>query len=271
VSRPRIRCIKPEFWDSESIGSLPRDARLLYVGLWSMADDEGRIRASARRVRKVVFGFDDDVTHAQVDEWLGLLEEAGKLIRYESEGHALIAILGWSRHQKINRPVPSSLPPPSNSVSPHGDLSEASVSPHGDLSPPARAGSDRIGSEYPPTRASARDNLKFVKRFIGEYAKHHGGLEYVWSDERDSPAVDQLLGRYPPAKIWPAILRLWAGENDHWTKVSTTLAGVSSVIQEAMNSPPAKTKGKRGQNGKADWRRPYTDRDDRSKWEVGNA
>lgn len=36
-SRPRIRTLKPECWQDEKIGQLSRDARLLFVGLITMA------------------------------------------------------------------------------------------------------------------------------------------------------------------------------------------------------------------------------------------
>ena len=42
----RIRTIKPEFWPSEKLAKASREARLLFVGLWSMADDSGRINLS---------------------------------------------------------------------------------------------------------------------------------------------------------------------------------------------------------------------------------
>ena len=32
----RIRTIKPQFWINEELGTIPRDARLLYIGLWNM-------------------------------------------------------------------------------------------------------------------------------------------------------------------------------------------------------------------------------------------
>ena len=38
----RIRTIKPEFPQSESIGALTREARLLFVLLWTIVDDSGR-------------------------------------------------------------------------------------------------------------------------------------------------------------------------------------------------------------------------------------
>ena len=44
----RIRTIKPEFPQSESMGRVSRDARLLFVQLWCICDDHGRTRAASR-------------------------------------------------------------------------------------------------------------------------------------------------------------------------------------------------------------------------------
>ena len=43
----RIRTIKPEFWEDEDVGRLSPMARLLFIGSWSLADDEGLLTWSA--------------------------------------------------------------------------------------------------------------------------------------------------------------------------------------------------------------------------------
>jgi hypothetical protein len=44
----RIRTIKPEFPQSESMDRVSREARLLFVLLWTVADDAGRLRTAPR-------------------------------------------------------------------------------------------------------------------------------------------------------------------------------------------------------------------------------
>lgn len=51
MSRPRIRSIKPEMWQDEDFGLLDPEAQLLFIGLISHADDHGRFKGSAMRVR----------------------------------------------------------------------------------------------------------------------------------------------------------------------------------------------------------------------------
>ena len=74
----RIRSIKPEFWSSESITNLSREARLVYIGLWCFADDEGRFRAQLGVLAGQLFPEDDDgrdVVERALAELTGALTE----------------------------------------------------------------------------------------------------------------------------------------------------------------------------------------------------
>jgi hypothetical protein len=106
----RIRTIKPEFPQSESIGRLSRDARLLFILLWTVADDEGRCRAASRMLASLLYPYDDDAGQL-ISGWLAELEQHGKVRRYEVDGSAYLEIQKWKEHQKIDKPSASKLPP----------------------------------------------------------------------------------------------------------------------------------------------------------------
>ena len=106
----RIRTIKPEFPQSETVGRLSRDARLLFVQLWTIVDDAGRARAASRMLASLLYPYDDDAKKL-VDRWLDELERAGAIRRYEVDGSQYLEIVKWLDHQKIDRPSPSRLPP----------------------------------------------------------------------------------------------------------------------------------------------------------------
>jgi hypothetical protein len=109
----RIRTIKPIFWSDEKLGLMPRDVRLLFLGLISaMADDVGRCKGNARIVRFAVFPYDEDITATHVESWLCELERVGRIIRYTVHGEDYIAITNWSRHQRVEKPQASQLPAP---------------------------------------------------------------------------------------------------------------------------------------------------------------
>ena len=54
----RIRTIKPEFWSSPGIETLEYRWRLLYIGLWQLADDFGRGSFNPREFLGFVFPAD---------------------------------------------------------------------------------------------------------------------------------------------------------------------------------------------------------------------
>ncbi|BEV47334.1 hypothetical protein [Afipia carboxidovorans] len=105
----RIRTIKPEFPQSETVGKLSRDARLLFIQLWTIVDDAGRTRAASRMLASLLYPYDDDA-HALIDGWLDELERMLCIRRYEVDGSQYLEIIKWLEHQKIDRPTPSRLP-----------------------------------------------------------------------------------------------------------------------------------------------------------------
>lgn len=108
----RIRSIKPEFPQSESIGRLSRDARLLFIQIWTLVDDEGRTRAASRMLASLLYPYDDDARDL-IGDWLNELEAEKCLVRYEADGTQYLEICNWLKHQKIDHPSPSRLPSPS--------------------------------------------------------------------------------------------------------------------------------------------------------------
>lgn len=108
----RIRTIKPEAPQSENLGRVSRDARLLFFMLFTVADDEGRGRAAPEVLAGQLFPYDLDA-RAHIVEWLFELEREAAVILYQRDGSAYFEILKWLQHQKIDRASASRLPAPS--------------------------------------------------------------------------------------------------------------------------------------------------------------
>lgn len=107
----RIRTIKPEFPQSESMGNVSREARLCFIMLWTIADDSGRLRGASRMLASLLFPYDSDAP-SHIDVWLDELCQEGCITRYECDGAQYIEISKWLEHQKIDRPSSSKIPPP---------------------------------------------------------------------------------------------------------------------------------------------------------------
>lgn len=106
---PRIRSIKPEFPQSESMGRVSRDARLSFIMLWTLADDSGRLRGNSRMLASLLYPYDEDA-RGLIDAWLFELEKEGCIDRYVVEGDSYIEIRNWLTHQKIDKPSKSKIP-----------------------------------------------------------------------------------------------------------------------------------------------------------------
>jgi hypothetical protein len=112
--RMRIRTVKPEFWDDDTLGAISRDARLLFIATWNLADDEGILRWTAPFLKASAFMYDDDVTEAAVSGLMAELVAADLIFPYTA-GRArqrLGLVVNFRKHQKINRPQPGKFPPP---------------------------------------------------------------------------------------------------------------------------------------------------------------
>jgi len=127
----RIRTIKPEFFLHEGIADLELSARLAFIGLWCLADREGRLEDRPRSIKVQVLPYDN----IDVDKVLEALKDAGFITRYEIAGQRLIQVRGFVKHQKPNpKEVASTLPPP-----PLGD----NASQPGTGSNPIHVGADK--------------------------------------------------------------------------------------------------------------------------------
>lgn len=106
----RIRTIKPEFFKHDKLAELPALARLLFIGLWTIADREGRLENRPKRIKAEVLPYDD----ANVDEMLKQLREYGFITCYEVDGRDYIQIDNFIKHQHVfPREQASIIPEPS--------------------------------------------------------------------------------------------------------------------------------------------------------------
>jgi hypothetical protein len=109
----RTRNIKPGIAHAPSMLRVGRDARLLFILLWTVADDEGRLRGSAPGLAAQLFPVDSDAPMF-IAAWLDALEAEGCIERYVVDDVEYLRIVHWHDHQYIRHPTPSGLPPSPN-------------------------------------------------------------------------------------------------------------------------------------------------------------
>lgn len=105
----RIRTLKPEFFLSETVGSVSLGARLLFAGLWTVADREGRLRWQPRKLKAQIFPYDDALELHRLAEDLARVK---LLVFYEDDGGVYAWLPGFSEHQRPHPKEPESVLPP---------------------------------------------------------------------------------------------------------------------------------------------------------------
>lgn len=99
----RIRYLKPDFFKDEHLVELSFWIRLLFAGLWNIADKAGRLEDRSKRIKAEIFPYEEKI---KIEEGLNALckiKSGGKrpfIIRYEIDGEKYIQIVNWHLHQK---------------------------------------------------------------------------------------------------------------------------------------------------------------------------
>jgi len=231
----RIRTIKPEFPQSESVGNLSRDARLCFIMLWTIADDAGRLRGASRMLASLLFPYDTDAPKL-MDRWLAELSEQGCITRYEADGAQYIEITNWLEHQKIDRPSQSKFPAfdaASRTIAKPREASSLDQGPK-DQGPKdqgraqAREVFDRFWKAYPKKEAKGEAEKAFAKackqadpeKIIAALARFRWpeDRQFIphpaswlnarrWEDEQQATG-EHLMGD-PHLEQWRARLKTW--------------------------------------------------------------
>jgi len=103
----RARNIKPGFFINEDLAECSPWARLCFIGLWMLADREGRLQDRPKRIKGELFPYES----FEVEPLLQELARYGFIDRYEVNGVRVIAIPTFSEHQNPHKnEKPSELP-----------------------------------------------------------------------------------------------------------------------------------------------------------------
>lgn len=105
----RARNIKPSFFTNDILAECPPLARLLFAGLWTIADREGRLENRTKKIKAAVLPYDD----CDVEELLNHLEKHKFILRYQNGEINYIQILNFTKHQNPHvKETESTIPAP---------------------------------------------------------------------------------------------------------------------------------------------------------------
>lgn len=106
----RKRMIDPNIWQSEDFSKLSTLAKLVFIGLFSLADDEGRGRSNPIYLKSSLFPYEEGIRSADIDKTLSEISSNMSVIFYSCDGSNYYELLSWNTFQKIDRPTPSQIP-----------------------------------------------------------------------------------------------------------------------------------------------------------------
>lgn len=91
----RKRMISPTIWEDPSFNKLSVKARLGFIGMISHADDDGYVRADNGSLKRLIFGFDNDIDFLWIEE----LKTYKNLHFFENNDEIYAHLLNWDKHQ----------------------------------------------------------------------------------------------------------------------------------------------------------------------------
>lgn len=166
----RKRFLTPDIWSDAFIVRLSPEERLLFIGMITLADDEGRLRAEPSYLKGEIFPM-DELSVQEVAALRDHLASISKSMRkrsvylYKVCGMCYGLLPNWPKYQAPSHPTASRLPAPprfKNNQKPPEDLAKVS----GDVRDLGRGVGIGMGSDQgsgsntpysPPFRGTGRE------------------------------------------------------------------------------------------------------------------
>jgi hypothetical protein len=198
----RIRTIKPDFWTDEKLTECSLSARLLFIGTWNFADDNGNLDRSAKQIKARVFPLDNIDCEPLLQE----LISQGLLTEYSVNEKIYFHIQGFAKHQLINRPSKPVCPEFDESLK----IDNHSVSAHTSLITEGKGREGKVKEVKPlmsiSTKPTYDDYPEFLE-FWSAYPRKDDKKKSFESWIKAKPNIDNVLKALS-----------WQIKSEQWTK-----------------------------------------------------
>ena len=224
--------MKPQFFFDEELADHPALTRLLFIGLWCLADKEGRLEDRPKYIKAEVLPYDD----CEVEPMLTALHDSKFIFKYESGGRNYIQVVNFLKHQRISgkeaEGVSEFPPPDGEAIGKHLGSNGEAPGKH----PGAQEGKGREGKEEgkgdscaPPELGDADDPVFLIFPCKGMGAKEWKLRESKLKQYIEAfPAVDVRSvtrharqwcidnpGKRKTERGMPAFLTRWFGRDQN--------------------------------------------------------
>lgn len=215
---PKIRGFKPDLWTDEDFVELSPFARLLWMGMWNYACDNGHLADKSKQIKMRVLPTDD----VNCAELLRELEQNRRIAR--SDG--IITIPNFAKHQKPDKRYFQTCDAPGCGRPDEDSQRETRSAPHESPTSPPRAhtvgsmgphvdgevkGSDGDGDRASKVRTSSAKRATRLPDDFTPTEQHVALANQLGVDlRREWPKFrDYWQGEGKPKADWNATLRTW--------------------------------------------------------------
>lgn len=106
------RMVYTNLWQNPQFAKLSDKAKILYIGLITLADDDGRLRANSLLLRSQIFPLQEEILQSDVRKWLNVVVRAGLVEVYREKDEYFVQHPNWGKYQSIRKDLykPSKIP-----------------------------------------------------------------------------------------------------------------------------------------------------------------
>jgi hypothetical protein len=164
----RARLLKPGFFKNSKLTALEPHARLLFAGLWLLADRKGRLKDDPMVIKGEIFPHEA----IDVDRLLTKLARRSFITRYKTRENKYISITAFEKHQTPHVREPESIIPPP-ALGQHSASTSSKPDKH-QSSPadPVTVNRSGSGSGNARAREVPGDSDFGPETFAGQYIRH---------------------------------------------------------------------------------------------------
>ena len=189
----RIRHLKPEFFTDRKLATLSFETRLLFAGLWCLADREGRLIDSPNFIIGQIFPHDSGITGESL---LTHLASTGFIERYQVGDERYIQIINFLKHQRPHIKESQSVIP-TRPARAKKHLGECLGPPKVVLNTTSKLNSNsnrelELNSNSVRGFSPVGEHQVLIAFWMEQY-QHRTGVKYLFDGGKDGKAIKEVL------------------------------------------------------------------------------
>ena len=229
----RIRTIKPEFWQNETIAAMSEFTRLLAIAILNYADDHGYFMANHKLIKGNLFPFEDD--SKKILRSIQELSSAGYLeLGIDSKGRSVARVANFTKHQRVDKPKPSRIKD-DFTIQDESKMNPRCVS--GGMEGNGTGKRNRVMDHSCPISSDDREALDLIWKSCHKSSRERSSkkdLAEQWGKIKNKPAIETLktaLAAWMASKKWKdgyaEGIHIWVSK-EQWDNLPEASSGVST-------------------------------------------